>query len=122
MSPHDYRRLTLVLAGVLALATSACETRVDPPTALMMLNGGDSSGLVVTPAAVELRIGQSAQLSVSGPAEFLPPVYSTNDANVATVSATGVVTGVGAGTTIITIASSADPARRTRAVVRVTGT
>ena len=130
MPPHDHcrarhvtSRLALVLAGVLALATAACETRVNPPTALMMLNGGDStSGLVVTPAAVELRVGQSVQLSVAGPTELLPAVFSTDNANVATVSATRIVTGVGTGTTIITIASSADPARRTRAVVRVSGT
>jgi len=130
VSPHDHcrarrpaRRLALVLAGLLAVASGACETRVNPPTALMLLQGGDStSGLVVTPAAVDLRIGQSVQLSVSGPAELLPPVFSTNDANVASVGPTGIVTGVGVGTTIITIASSADPNRRTRAVVRVSGT
>jgi hypothetical protein len=129
VSPHDSRsvrhptrRLALVLAGVLALASAACETRVDPPTAVMLLQGGDSTGgLVVTPSAIDVRVGQSVQLSVAGPTELLPAVYSTNDANVATVSASGIVTGVSPGTTIITIASSADPARRTRAIVRVTG-
>jgi len=130
VSPHDdcrarrrSRPLALLLAGVLALAATACETRVDPPTALMQLQGTDStSGLVVTPSAVELRVGQFVQLSVAGPAELLPAVFSSDDASVASVGPTGIVTGVGVGTTIITIASSANPNRRTRAIVRVTGT
>jgi hypothetical protein len=130
VSPHDYRRarrptrrLALVLAGALALATGACETRVDPPTALMLLQGSDSTaGLVVTPATVDLRVGQFVQLSVAGPSDLLPAVFSTDDANVASVGPTGIVTGVGPGTTLITVASSTTTtARRTRVLVRVTG-
>jgi hypothetical protein len=129
VSPHDHsrarrpaRRLALVLAGVLVLASGACETRVDPPTALMLLDGGGATGgLVVTPSAIDLRVGQAVQLSVTGPADLLPAVFSSNNANVATVGPTGVVVGVGTGTTIITVASSADSSRRTQAIVRVTG-
>jgi hypothetical protein len=118
--PDSTRRALRLLIAATLFGTAACESRTDPPLALQIVQPGDSTaGLSLLPASVDMRVGGNAQLSLSGPSTLLPAAFSTNAANVATVSATGLVTAVTVGTATITASSTQDPTRQARATVRV---
>jgi hypothetical protein len=113
--------LHLLLAAILLAGAAACESRTDP-LALQILQPGDSTaGLTLLPGSVDVRVGGSAQLSVTGPSTLLPAAFTTSAPAVATVSGTGLVTAVTAGTAIITASSTQDPTRQASTTVRVLG-
>lgn len=122
-SPRKPRGVLAAAALTLLLGAAACDSHVDPPAALQLLTGADSAGsaLVLAPATLDLRVGGSAQLVLTGPSTLLPASYSTSAPRVASVTSTGLVTGFAEGTAVITAASTTDPTRRASAVVRVVG-
>jgi len=90
-----------VLAAAVALSASNCQRKGTPT------NDGPPVSLSVTPAGpITLNVGQTAQIAAST-TNFAPPgpsvTYSSSTPSVATVSATGLVTCAGAGTTTITV-------------------
>ncbi len=85
------------------------------PTAANPPAGGALASLQVTPAALTLTEGETAQLSASpldGDAKLITglpsPSYTTNDPSVASVDQNGLVTGVSAGGTQVAVRLTAD--------------
>lgn len=99
MMPTLPRSLHLVLAAAVALA--ACSDPAAPTPAL----------LAVTPEGSALLVGKTAQLQVSATRDNAPATdetftFTTDNALVATVSSTGLVTATGLGATAITVKSN----------------
>ena len=114
----------LLATACAAIALAACDSRLEPPLGVAIAaTGADSTGagLSLLPGSIELRIGGSAQLVTNGSNALLPVTYNTDAPGVASVSASGLVTGIAPGVAIITATSTRDPSRRTTAVVRVIG-
>lgn len=121
--PISTRSALLVAASaLLAMSAAACDSRLEPPTALTII-GTDTSAvggsLVLSPNTLDVRVGGTAQLSVTGASALLPASFSSDNPGVASVSASGQITGVARGTAIISATSTRDPSRRATAVVRV---
>ena len=117
------RSARLVAAtALLVLGAGACDSRLEPPTALTII-GADTSttgeSLILSPNTLDVRVGGTAQLSVTGATTLLPATFSSDNPAVASVSASGQITGVARGTAIISATSTRDPSRRATAVVRV---
>lgn len=113
---------SVLAAGVVALGLAACgdNVTVTPPPPP---SGGGVSSVVVTPPSVTIGVGQTEQLAVSVVADSGVDTgvnWTTGNAAVATVSATGVVTGIGLGSTSIIATSKANSARSSAAQVTVT--
>lgn len=114
---------SLLLAGVLAFGslTAACGdkvelTQVNPSTGV--------TSITVTPSNATIAAGSTIQLasSVVADANTAKTVtWTTSSAAVATVDATGKVTGVAAGTASIIATSTADATKAAAAVITVTG-
>ncbi len=83
-------------------------------------------GLTVTATDSSLNVGQTAQInanqSTNGIAGCSSPTYSSSNNSVATVSASGLVTGVSAGTAVVTISSSNNFSRQITFTVTGGGT
>jgi len=101
---------SVLAAGVVALGLAACgdNVTVQPPPPP---SGGGVTSVTVTPANITIGVGQTEQLALnvvadSGVAKTVN--WTTGNAAVATVSATGVVTGVGLGSTSIIATSTAN--------------
>ena len=117
---HKFSR-TLLLAGVLAFGTlsAACGDKVEiagPATGVSLVT--------VTPPSATVAVGQSIILSgqvTADAASAKTVTWSTSSAAIATVDATGKVTGVSAGNVSITATSTADPSKAATAAVTVTG-
>lgn len=93
----------------------ACCAEVRATLQNLPTGAGDAS-FTVSPKLVELTVGETAQLSVEKGADLTGTVrYSSNNTNVATVSASGKITAVGAGETIVTV--SVDGFRPTEDVI-----
>ncbi|MGH7524117.1 MAG: Ig-like domain-containing protein, partial [Gemmatimonadales bacterium] len=113
---------SVLAAGVVALGLAACGDNVtvsSPPPP----SGGGVSQVTVTPPSVTIGVGQTEQLAVSVVADSGVATtvnWTTGNSAVATVSATGVVTGVGLGSTSIIATSTANSARSSAAQVTVT--
>jgi hypothetical protein len=97
---RDFAHAALA-ASVLVVAVG-CGSQKDPVA--VTLPGSDAeggAGLHVTPAAALLKVGDTAQL-----AAFAFPTtqvqWATSNSGVATISASGLVTAVAAGTALIT--------------------
>jgi hypothetical protein len=114
---------TLLLAGVLAFGTlsAACGDKVT------VAGPGGAQGVqlvTVTPPSATVAVGQSIILSgqvTADAASAKTVTWSTSNAAVATVDATGKVTGVSAGTVSITATSTADASKAASSAVTVTG-
>jgi hypothetical protein len=81
------------------------------------------SGLVVSPSSVSLTVSQTAQMSKTvspGNATDQSVTWSTSNASVATVDASGLVTAVGLGTVTITATSNDNSTYSDSCVVMVT--
>ncbi|HEX7243689.1 MAG TPA: Ig-like domain-containing protein, partial [Longimicrobiaceae bacterium] len=78
----------------------------------------------VTPTSVTVPLGGNTQLRarVAGGVADSAVIWRSDDASVAAVSASGIVTGIASGTTSVTALSRADTTRRASAAVTVTGT
>jgi hypothetical protein len=114
---------SLLLAGVLAFGTltAACGDKVEiiQPTTQTGV-----TAITVTPAQATIAAGSTIQLasSVVADANTAKTVsWTTSASTVATVDATGKVTGVGAGTATIIATSTADATKAAAAVITVTG-
>jgi len=111
---------SLLLAGVLAFGglTAACDngtTTVVAPTPV---------SVTLTPPSATIPVGTSIQLAVSVTADANTAktvTYTSSAAGVASVDATGKVTGVSAGTATIIATSTADPSKAAASVITVTG-
>jgi len=93
-----------------------------PFAALLLLIGGMTtigSCVSVTPRSATIEVGETIQLEASGNRDNTFDWDSSN-ADVATVSATGLVTGISEGTAIIT-ATGTNTGRSARAMIRVEG-
>ena len=113
---------SVLAAGVVALGLAACgdNVTVSPPPPS---SGGGVTSVVVTPANFSIGVGQTEQLAVSVVADSGVATtvnWTTGNQLVATVSNTGVVTGVGLGSTSIIATSTANSARSSAAQVTVT--
>lgn len=110
---------TLLLAGVLAFGglAAACGDTVTP---VQPLTGVQS--ITLTPPSATISAGSTIQLAVSVVADASTAktvTYTTSSATVATVDATGKVTGVGAGTATIIATSTADATKAAASVITV---
>jgi len=106
--------LGLALFGALALAACTEENIVELPQ--------DEKQIEVTasPQTAPLEIGQTVQIVASVKNTSNQQVtYTSNNNSIATVSASGLVTAVGAGTTTITVASVEDPNAKTGVTIVV---
>src|SRR6218665_928149 len=80
-------------------------------------------GLTVVPAVLPLQVGGARQLEVNvSPADATDRrvTFESSDAAKASVSATGAVTALAAGTAVITVTSVSDPAKTARCEVTLT--
>ena len=115
---------TLLLAGVLAFGTltAACGDKV---TVAGNNTAPGVTQIQVTPPSATIAAGTSIQLAVSVTADAATAktvTYTSSNSAVATVDATGKVTGVAAGTATITATSTADASKAAAAFITVTGT
>jgi len=122
---HSVVRSSLV--GLLAVAIAgltACGDKVTVPPPVTNAVDSVVHSVTVSPAAVSVTVGSSVTLAASVDAgqgvSNRGVTWSSSDATVATVDATGKVTGVKAGTVTVTAASAANAAVRGAAAVTVT--
>ncbi|MGH7594402.1 MAG: Ig-like domain-containing protein, partial [Gemmatimonadales bacterium] len=109
-------------AGVVALGLAACgdNVTVQPPPPP---SGGGVTAVNVTPANATVGVGQTIQLAASVIADSGVSTalnWTSSNAAIATVSASGLVTGVGLGTTTVIATSVASPSHSSAAQVTVT--
>lgn len=93
-----------------------------PPTITRRAGAATISGVTVTPTTASIQTGKTRDLeAIVAPVGSSQQVtWSTSDAAKAIVSATGLVTGVAAGTATITAASKEDPTKTATATITVT--
>jgi len=122
---HSVVRSSLV--GLLAVAIAgltACGDKVTVPPPVTNAVDSVVHSVTVSPAAVSVTVGSSVTLAASVDAgqgvSNRGVTWSSSDNTVATVDATGKVTGVKAGTVTVTAASAANAAVRGAAAVTVT--
>ena len=116
---------SLLLAGVLAFGTltAACGDKVE----LIQGTGGivGISSITLTPPSATINAGSTIQLAVSVVADASTAktvTYTSSAPAVASVSATGLVTGLTAGTASIIATSTADASKAAASVITVVGT
>ena len=115
------------LVGLLALASlTACGDKVSIIQPTSTTPAAVVHGVTVTPNSVpNLQVGASVTLSASVDADAAVTdrtvTWASSDATVASVDATGKVTGVKAGTVTISAAAKADPSVKGAALVTVGG-
>lgn len=74
--------------------------------------------------AVSVPVGETLQLTLDIVPDFvnvIDPIWESVDEKIATVSSTGLVTGVMSGTTVITVFSKTNPEIRDKVTVKVEG-
>lgn len=110
-------------AGTVQITAAPYAAGVAPVTATVYVNGVLPTGINLSAYNLQLATGARSFLS----AELLPAnaadkqvLWSTSDPTVASVSASGEVRGVGAGTAVITAQSAADPSLKAECSVTVT--
>jgi hypothetical protein len=116
---------SLLLAGVVAMGGLAgcgddvTVTEQKPPVQVPRV-----TGVTVTPSTTSIQVGGTvtlvANVSIDSGSIARTVTWSTSAANIATVSAAGVVTGVAPGTAVITATSTVDPTKQGTAAVTVT--
>ncbi|MEO6527941.1 MAG: Ig-like domain-containing protein [Gemmatimonadaceae bacterium] len=104
------RYLSAGAAAVVLLVLSCTERQQSPvlPTEPTLARGGAKlKSITVSPSAATVTVGQSAQLTATASPPSAPAtiVWSSSNAAVATVSASGLVTGVAAGSATISATS-----------------
>ncbi len=113
----------ILAAGVVGLGLAACGDKVTVTQPVTPTPGVTS--VTIAPANLTIAIGQSVQYAVSVIADAgvaTTVSWAPGNPAIATVSATGVVTGVAAGTTTIVASSTADPTKKGIASVTVSST
>ena len=115
---------TLILTSAVAtlVALAACDQAFPPTVAAIAGTSVNASGtidtttLVITPSHTQIIAGTSLQLSLNVAAQA---TWTSSVASTASVSSTGLVTGLRPGTTIITAQLVNAPTRVASAVVDV---
>lgn len=108
--------------GLWVFATAGGETKAIVVPLNVLASSTPIIGISVSPSTMSLGAGAAAQLTATVTGAADPAVsWSSSVPTVASVSPTGVVTGLASGTTTITATSVADPTRSAGAVVTVTG-
>jgi len=98
--------------GTNDIVTFTTEFKVGDATTIEVLDSDDTvpaTGVTVTPATTSLAVGSTRQLTgtvIPADATDKSGTWTTSDATKATVSPTGMVTGVAAGTATITFTST----------------
>jgi len=98
--------------GTNDIVTFTTEFKVGDATTIEVLDSDDTvpaTGVTVTPATTSLAVGSTRQLTgtvIPADATDKSGTWTTSDATKATVSPTGLVTGVAAGTATITFTST----------------
>ncbi|QGU87084.1 Ig-like domain-containing protein [Erwinia sorbitola] len=98
--------------GTNDIVTFSTEFKVGDATTIEVLDSDDTvpaTGVTVTPATTSLAVGATRQLTgtvLPADATDKSGTWTTSDATKATVSSTGLVTGVAAGTATITFTST----------------
>lgn len=113
---HVPRSAAILLLSSLVVVLVACGQGTVPPNSV--------TKVTVSPATLQLSVGGSgtltATVTTNGTAD-LGVTWSSADAAIASVNASGVVTGVAAGSTTITATSKHDTSKKGTAQVTVTG-
>ena len=118
---------TLILTSAVAtlVALAACDQAFPPTVAGLAGTSPSASGtidtttLAITPAHTQLTVGTTLQLSLNVAAQAN---WTSGVASTASVSSTGLVTGLRPGTTIITAQLVNAPTRVASAIVDVLAT
>lgn len=131
------KQLVMLVALLLALLLSGCSpteatepavpatptTPAAPPTSPAPTAPGSLLSISSSPAATEIRIKNTRQLDITavysdGTRRSVTDkcTYKSEDEKIVTVSATGLVTGVGAGSTSVTISYTEDQVTQTVSV------
>jgi hypothetical protein len=106
------RRIFVAASAVLTLFALSCLNESPDksvPTAPLAAKGGPKlKSISVSPNMSNIVVGQTVQLTASATPGSVHPTYTWNSSNssVATVSSSGLVTGVGAGSATITASES----------------
>lgn len=99
------QQLVIRLSSVmLAVAVVGCSDSLDPYN--------PDTGLLVNRAAVQLLPGETFQLQATAGGQPTTVTWESSNTAIATVSPTGVVTGVTPGTASVSAVSTADPSQR----------
>lgn len=129
-STSDASRATVSSGGVVTALAVGSVTIVARSVAAPSLSA--SAGITITPRVLSVSVAPAnASINVSSslaltatvtgdPGASTSVTWSTANAAVATVSASGIVTGIAVGSTVITAASTVDPARRGSTTITVT--
>lgn len=115
---------TLILTSAVAtlVALAACDQAIPPTVAAIAGTSPSASGtidtttLTITPAHTQVIVGTTLQLSLNVAAQA---TWTSSVASTASVSSTGLVTGLRPGTTIITAQLVNAPTKVASAIVDV---
>lgn len=114
----------LLLLPALALVLGGCNSKVTPANPSSSDDSGDVAveSVEVAPSEIEIEAGLTAQLAATVKpitVENKDVTWSSNDETVATVDASGIVTGVAGGTAVITATAAADQTKKGTSTVTV---
>jgi uncharacterized protein YjdB len=120
---RSYTRLAL--AFIAACALGACGEAATPVIAGLgdgsTTSGSSTSTLAISPNAVQLTVGAVQQLNTNAPASLQNQVqWNSLQTTIATISPSGLVTALAAGTATITARYSSDTTNVATATVVVT--
>ena len=117
-------RITTLLFGVCAVLTLGCDTSptvrlaaAGPSTTPIGGGGTGHSALLIQPSRIEITVGGGYQLTTNAPG--IPLTWRTSNSAIAGVSASGFVSGNGAGIATITATSISDGSQTASATVVV---
>jgi hypothetical protein len=115
MNPRTKFLRTFAMIGAIGVGIAACSDNI-----VNVPDPVEPRTISAAPSSMTLGVGQTRQIVVSVTGVAAGATFASDNANVATVSSTGVVTGVGPGSATITVTSTADAALATAVDVNVT--
>ena len=122
---RPYTRLILATATTAAAALAGCDGTTSPFVAAVggTTAANSADALVISPGHVSVKAGTTVQLSTNAPANLSSQVqWSSSSTTVATVSPSGLVNAVSAGSSVISARYTFDTTRVATAIVDVSGT
>jgi len=115
-------RIKTLLAGAIVVLVLGCNL-AEPPTIAGLfgpasINGLNAPQLVISPLAIEMVIGQEAQISTNAPDSLLSQlIWSSRNPTIAAVSQTGVVRALAVGSASIVVQYSFEPLNSASATI-----
>lgn len=100
-------------------AMAACDSNTDTVAGIAGTVGSPTIPITVQPTNVQIQVGNSVQLSTNAGTSPGQVEWLSSNVNIATVSATGVVTGFSVGTVVITVRFVSDRNNAATALVQV---